>query len=75
MQNIEEICFSKDGLLRTEFENLFRALFSDAEKHIRLETETSKAIHLTMITMQGRKENNWSTQLIQNDLTIDVLFE
>lgn len=34
MQNIEEICFAKDGLLRTEFENLFRALFSDAEKHI-----------------------------------------
>lgn len=33
MQNIEEICFSKDGLLRTEFDNLFRALFSDAEKH------------------------------------------
>lgn len=34
MQNIEEICFSRDGLLRTEFENLFRALFNDAEKHI-----------------------------------------
>ncbi len=34
MQNIEEICFAKDGLLRTEFDNLFRALFSDAEKHI-----------------------------------------
>lgn len=33
MQNIEEICFAKDGLLRTEFENLFRALFSNSEKH------------------------------------------
>ena len=33
MQNIEEICFAKDGLLRTEFENLFGALFSNSEKH------------------------------------------
>ncbi|MFK7906264.1 MAG: ATP-binding protein [Chitinophagales bacterium] len=33
MQNIEEVCFAKDGLLRTEFENLFGALFSNSEKH------------------------------------------
>lgn len=33
MQNIEKICFARDGLLRTEFENLFKALFSKAERH------------------------------------------
>ncbi|MEM9885776.1 MAG: ATP-binding protein [Bacteroidota bacterium] len=33
-QNIERICFSVDGLLRTEFENLYRALFKKSEKHI-----------------------------------------
>lgn len=34
MQNIEQICFSADGLLRLEFDNLFKALFSKAERHI-----------------------------------------
>ncbi|MCB0839225.1 MAG: ATP-binding protein [Bacteroidetes bacterium] len=34
MQNIEEICFAADGLLRLEFDNLFKALFSKAERHI-----------------------------------------
>ena len=33
-QNIEHICFSGDGMLRTEFGNLFQALFSKAERHI-----------------------------------------
>lgn len=33
-QNIEKICFSEQGLLKTEFNNLYTALFSDAENHI-----------------------------------------
>jgi uncharacterized protein len=33
-QNIQQICFSQNGLLRTEFNNLFNSLFSNAERHI-----------------------------------------
>ena len=33
-QNIERICFAKDGLLRTEFENLYRALFKNFGRHL-----------------------------------------
>jgi len=33
VQNIENICFSEDGLLRTEFSNLFKSLFNKHEKH------------------------------------------
>jgi AAA+ ATPase superfamily predicted ATPase len=33
-QNINAICFSKNGLLRNEFSNLYPALFSNAENHI-----------------------------------------
>ena len=33
MQNIEDICFSEIGVLRNEFKNLFRSLFSKHEKH------------------------------------------
>lgn len=32
-QNINAICFSKNGLLRTEFNNIFKSLFNKAEKH------------------------------------------
>ncbi len=35
-QNIEQICFSKDGLLQTEFQNLYKALFNNSDKHIRI---------------------------------------
>lgn len=35
-QNIEDICFSENGLLRTEFLNLFHSLFSNADRHIEI---------------------------------------
>lgn len=34
IQNIDEICFSKDGALSDEFSRLYPALFDNAEKHI-----------------------------------------
>jgi hypothetical protein len=33
-QNINDICFSKTGLLRDEFSRLYAALFANADKHI-----------------------------------------
>ena len=33
-QNINDLCFKKDGLLKTEFDNLYSALFKNAELHI-----------------------------------------
>jgi hypothetical protein len=35
-QNIEKLCFSKDGLLADEFDNLYSALFSFPERHIQV---------------------------------------
>lgn len=35
-QNINSICFAKNGLLRNEFLNLYPSLFSNAENHIAL---------------------------------------
>lgn len=34
MQNIEQIGFTENGLLRTEFTNLYRALFNNYERHL-----------------------------------------
>ena len=33
-QNINRLCFETEGLLRSEFDNLYRSLFNKAEKHI-----------------------------------------
>lgn len=43
-QNINRLCFQKDGMLRTEFENLYRSLFENAEKHIEIIEALSKKI-------------------------------
>lgn len=33
-QNIDQLCFSKDGLLRYEFDQLYASLFDNSEKHL-----------------------------------------
>ena len=33
-QNIDRLCFDKNGLLRTEFDNLYASLFKTADNHI-----------------------------------------
>jgi hypothetical protein len=48
MQNIESLCFSKDGLLTREFANLYHSLFKNAEKHMSIiEALSSKGKGLT----------------------------
>lgn len=37
-QNIEAICLTENGLLRTEFSNLFSSLFTNWEKHLAIVT-------------------------------------
>jgi uncharacterized protein len=34
VQSIQKACFTKDGLLQNEFDNLYQALFTYADKHI-----------------------------------------
>ena len=34
VQNIDEICFSEEGLLRDEFNNLYAALFKKSDNHV-----------------------------------------
>lgn len=36
MQNIEALCFSKDGQLTREFDNLYHSLFKNADKHMQI---------------------------------------
>lgn len=70
-QNIEAICFSKNGLLRTEFNNLFKALFNKDDKHqIVVELLAKKAIGLSReeIIKQGKLSNGGSVTRLLNEL-------
>ena len=35
-QNIDGLCFSKDGILNDEFKILYASLFDDSEKHMKI---------------------------------------
>lgn len=41
-QNIEDICFTENGLLRNEFNIVFNSLFKNADKHLSIVLELSK---------------------------------
>ena len=41
IQNIDEICFQPQGLLRTEFDNLYSALFSNSDRYESIVSELS----------------------------------
>ncbi|MEI9956641.1 MAG: ATP-binding protein, partial [Ferruginibacter sp.] len=43
-QNIQQICFSQNGLLRIEFSNLFSSLFSNAGRHIAIVNALAKKV-------------------------------
>ncbi len=36
IQSVNRLCFTKDGLLFSEFENLYSALFSNSDKHVKI---------------------------------------
>jgi AAA+ ATPase superfamily predicted ATPase len=67
-QNIEAICFTENGLLRTEFSNLFSSLFTNWEKHLAIITAlASKSKGLTreeIITISGLPNGGGVTRLL-----------
>ncbi|MEM7369801.1 MAG: ATP-binding protein [Bacteroidota bacterium] len=68
MQNIERICFSEDGLLRTEFDNLYRALFSKSDRHIAIvraiASKTKGLSRDEIIALTGMSKGGRITQLL-----------
>ena len=68
-QNIENICFSENGLLRTEFNNLFNSLFKNASKHLEIvNILAQKAKGMTrseLITALGKTNNGHITTLLE----------
>lgn len=65
IQNIQEICFHKDGYLRREFDRLFSSLFDNAENHLKIvRALATKKIGLTrkeIIAIAGLKNGGTLT--------------
>ena len=70
-QNINEICFSENGLLRNEFPNLFRSLFNNYQKHeavINALTQKAKGLSRDEIINSTGLPNAGSTTKILTEL-------
>ncbi|MGB1241510.1 MAG: AAA family ATPase [Chitinophagales bacterium] len=69
VQNIENICFAEDGALRTEFDNLFKALFSKAERHIAIvqaiATKTKGLTREEIIEATGLSKGGGTTRILE----------
>lgn len=71
MQNIEQIAFAADGLLRLEFDNLFRDLFSKSERHIavvRAMAQKTKGLTRTEIIRHSKIPNSGTLTTILDEL-------
>jgi len=71
-QNIENCCFSKDGVLFNEFDNLYAALFNNPQKHIeviRAISRKGKGLTRSEILETSKILTGGSMTTVLNELT------
>ncbi|HCL06422.1 MAG TPA: ATPase [Chitinophagaceae bacterium] len=71
-QNIDKICFSKDGALANEFDNLYQALFNHPEKHIQIIkalAKKNKGLTRTALLATGKLLTGGGITTALNELT------
>lgn len=68
-ENIDRICFTKDGLLADEFKRLYASLFENSEKHVRvvnaLSTRRRGLTRAEILKSIGRKSGGGITTLLE----------
>jgi len=72
-QIIDRLCFSEIGFLRTEYQNLYRSLFQNAESHLSVvEVLSRKAMGLTReeIIQASELTNGGSATKVLNELEV-----
>ena len=70
-QNIDKLCFSPTGLIRNEYQNLFKSLFKDAENHeaiINVLATKSKGLLRDEIIKLAKIPNGGSTSKVLEEL-------
>lgn len=73
--HVINICEMKFSIGAFTIHKNYAAQLQQKIQTFREETGTKKAIHLTMVTTYGIEENNWSINLVNNDIDMNVLFE
>ncbi|NMH25563.1 AAA family ATPase [Flavobacterium solisilvae] len=71
-QNIDNLCFTKDGILRNEFSQLFTSLFNDSEKHlslIKILAKSNKGITRKELLEKSKISSGGDFSLKLNELT------
>lgn len=67
-QNIDLMFFSRSGILRTEYENLYRSLFNKSEKHIAiveaLATKSKGMLRAELISKSGLPEGGSTSKVL-----------
>ncbi len=67
-QNIQALCFEKDGILKSEFNNLYPALFDNAKRHIEIvKALASKASGLNrqeILKKTNMSEGGWFSDIL-----------
>ena len=70
-QNINELCFSDDGILKNEFNNLYASLFKNSENHVAIVTALatkSKGLTRNEIIITAKITNGGGTTKVLNEL-------
>ncbi len=71
-QNIDDLCFAKDGLLAREFDNLYAALFENSERHealIRALAATHQGLTRAELVQAVELESGGTLTKVLNELT------
>ncbi|MEM1001770.1 MAG: ATP-binding protein [Bacteroidota bacterium] len=67
-QNIQNMCFEKDGVLRNEFENLYPALFHNARNHIKIIKALSSKLkglnRQELLNLSGMNDGGYFSQIL-----------
>jgi len=73
VQNIDDICFSEEGLLADEFNNLYAALFKNADNHIKVIRALAKKwkglTRTEIIKQSGLSDGGGLTQILNELLS------
>ncbi|WP_452219661.1 AAA family ATPase [Lacinutrix salivirga] len=68
-QNLQELCFNKNGILKYEFENLYPALFDNASNHVKIvKALASKAKGLDrkeILKLTKISDGGWFTNILE----------
>jgi hypothetical protein len=71
-QNIQQLCFSKDGLLLHEFDNLYKSLFAFPDKHIAVVAalaKKQKGLTRHELLQAAKLPSGGSLSVVLNELT------